>query len=108
MSKGASQVGGSGAPSDANRARWFLLGSVLVTGAVYTIPYGWYVAYPLVLFSTYVHEIAHGLAAALQVWSNYEGIQADIFDHILAIAPAFDLRVYQSPAGGAVREALSS
>ena len=55
----------SGAPSDANRARWFLLGSVLVTGALYTIPYGWYVAYPLVLFSTYVHEIAHGLAAAL-------------------------------------------
>ena len=32
MSKGASQFGGSGAPSDANRARWFLLGSVLVTG----------------------------------------------------------------------------
>ena len=42
-----------------------------------------------------------------QVWSNYEGIQADIFDHILAIAPAFDLRVYQSPTGGDVREALS-
>ena len=38
-----------------------------------------------------------------QVWSNYEGIQADIFDHILAIAPAFDLRVYQSPTGGDVR-----
>ena len=51
--------------SDANRARWFLLGSVLVTGTLYTIPNGWYVAYPLVLLSTYVHEIAHGLAAAL-------------------------------------------
>ena len=51
--------------SDGNRARWFLLGSVLVTGTLYTIPYGWYVAYPLVLLSTYVHEIAHGLAAAL-------------------------------------------
>ena len=50
--------------SDANRARWFLLGSVLVTGTLYTIPNGWYVAYPLLL-STYVHEIAHGLAAAL-------------------------------------------
>ena len=34
-----------------------------------------------------------------QVWSNYEGIQADIFDHILAIAPAFDLRVYPEPNG---------
>ncbi len=34
-----------------------------------------------------------------QVWANYEGIQADIFDHILAVVPEFDLRVYQSPAG---------
>ena len=38
---------------------------MLVTGALYTIPYGWYVAYPLVLLSTYVHEIAHGVAATL-------------------------------------------
>ena len=59
-------VGGeSVAPGDANRARWFLLGSVLVTGALYTVPYGRYVAYPLVLLSTYVHEIAHGVAATL-------------------------------------------
>ena len=43
-----------------------------------------------------------------QVWSNYEAIQADIFDHILAIAPAFDLRVYQSPSGGDVRELLGT
>ena len=28
-------------------------------------------------------------------WINYEGIQADIFDHLLAILPAFDLRAYQ-------------
>ena len=43
-----------------------------------------------------------------QVWSNYEDIQADIFDHILAIAPAFDLSVYQSPSGGDVKDALAS
>ena len=43
-----------------------------------------------------------------QVWSNYEGIQADIFDHILTIAPAFDLRVYQSPTGGDVRDLLGA
>jgi miniconductance mechanosensitive channel len=41
-----------------------------------------------------------------QVWSNYEGIQADIFDHLLAITPAFDLRVYQRPAGSDVRTLL--
>ena len=34
-----------------------------------------------------------------QVWANYEAIQADIFDHILAVLPEFDLRVYQSPTG---------
>jgi len=32
-----------------------------------------------------------------QNWVNYEGIQADIFDHLLAILPAFDLRVHQTP-----------
>ncbi|MFC1575637.1 mechanosensitive ion channel family protein [Gemmatimonadota bacterium] len=33
-------------------------------------------------------------------WVRYEGIQADIFDHILAILPEFGLRVYQIPSGG--------
>jgi len=32
-------------------------------------------------------------------WANYEEIQADIFDHILAVAPKFDLKVYQHPTG---------
>lgn len=34
-----------------------------------------------------------------QVWANYEAIQADIFDHILAVAPEFELRVFQNPSG---------
>jgi len=34
-----------------------------------------------------------------QVWANYEAIQADIFDHLLAAAPEFDLRVFQNPSG---------
>ena len=32
-------------------------------------------------------------------WVAYEDIQADIFDHIYAIAPEFGLRIYQKPAG---------
>ena len=32
-------------------------------------------------------------------WSAYEAIQADIFDHILAVVPEFDLRVFQEPSG---------
>ncbi len=33
-------------------------------------------------------------------WGKYEDIQADIFDHILAVVPHFDLRVFQYPTGG--------
>ena len=32
-------------------------------------------------------------------WVDYEGIQADIFDHILAIIPEFKLRVFQGSFG---------
>ena len=31
-------------------------------------------------------------------WIAYEGIQADIFDHLLAMVPAFDLKVFQYPS----------
>jgi len=34
-----------------------------------------------------------------QAWANYEAIQADIFDHTLAILPEFDLHVFQNPTG---------
>lgn len=36
---------------------------------------------------------------ATTAWVEYEGIQADIFDHLLAVVPEFDLRIYQSPSG---------
>lgn len=32
-------------------------------------------------------------------WIDYEEIQADIFDHLFAIAPKFDLRIFQHPSG---------
>ncbi len=32
-------------------------------------------------------------------WIEYEKIQSDIFDHIFAVAPEFDLRVFQNPSG---------
>jgi len=32
-------------------------------------------------------------------WEVYEAIQAEIFDHLLAAAPNFDLRVFQEPTG---------
>ncbi len=34
-----------------------------------------------------------------QIWASYEAIQADLFDHVLAVIPEFGLRVFQSPSG---------
>jgi len=33
-------------------------------------------------------------------WAEYENIQSDIFDHLYASAPEFDLEVFQHPSGG--------
>lgn len=47
----------------------------------------------------------HGLPIELYVfskdqeWANYESIQANIFDHVLAVVPEFDLQVFQDPSG---------
>ena len=41
------------------------------------------------------------------VWLDYERIQADIFDHLIAILPEFGLRPFQSPSGGDLRDSLS-
>jgi miniconductance mechanosensitive channel len=51
----------------------------------------------------------HGLPVEIYVfskdtaWANYEAIQADIFDHLLAVVPMFDLRVFQQPTGNDFR-----
>ncbi|MFO8129247.1 MAG: mechanosensitive ion channel [Bacteroidales bacterium] len=42
-----------------------------------------------------------------QAWAVYEDIQADIFDHILAVIPQFDLQVFQNPTGADFRHALT-
>lgn len=39
-----------------------------------------------------------------QEWEKYEAIQSDIFDHILAIVPYFDLKVFQDPTGNDFKE----
>lgn len=36
-------------------------------------------------------------------WLVYEGIQSDIFDHLLAMLPEFGLRLFQSPSGADIR-----
>ncbi|MEZ5599259.1 MAG: mechanosensitive ion channel [Pseudomonadales bacterium] len=39
-------------------------------------------------------------------WNDYENIQADIFDHLLAILDEFGLRAYQQPSGSDIARAL--
>ncbi len=41
-----------------------------------------------------------------QVWARYEAIQADIFDHLIATLPQFDLRIFQQPSGYDLRKLL--
>ena len=43
-----------------------------------------------------------------QRWARYEEIQADIFDHIYAVLPQFDLRPFQNPTGGDIERGVSS
>ena len=45
---------------------------------------------------------------ATTAWADYESIQADIFDHLLAILPEFGLRLFQEPSGQDVRRLLAA
>ncbi len=40
-------------------------------------------------------------------WVPYEAIQSDIFDHIFAVIPEFDLRVYQKPSSYSIENAMN-
>lgn len=46
--------------------------------------------------------------SADQEWAKYESIQADIFDHLLAVLPEFGLRVFQNPSGNDFRSLTQS
>lgn len=43
-----------------------------------------------------------------QEWAEYEGVMADIFDHLLAAVQYFDLEVFEQPAGSDMRQAFKS
>lgn len=45
------------------RTKLALVLSIVITGALYVLPFGQLIAYPLMLLSTLVHELGHGLAA---------------------------------------------
>jgi miniconductance mechanosensitive channel len=43
------------------------------------------------------------LFSADKSWANYERIQADIVDHLIAIMPQFGLRAFQNPSGNDIQ-----
>jgi miniconductance mechanosensitive channel len=70
----------------------------------------------LTLMVRQLDPTAHGLPLQVYVftsdtaWIAYEGIQSDIFEHLLAVLPEFGLRVFQQPTGAdvqALREAAT-
>ena len=40
-------------------------------------------------------------------WANYEGFQADVFDHLISILPEFGLRAFQAPTGRDFAKAIA-
>lgn len=64
-----------------DRARLFLIAGTVLTGLLYVVPGGHYVAYPLMLLSTLAHEMGHGLTAVLtggdflqlEMWADGSG-----------------------------------
>ncbi|MFC5990645.1 mechanosensitive ion channel family protein [Limoniibacter endophyticus] len=40
------------------------------------------------------------------VWTQYEAVQADMFDHLLAVLSEFDLTVFQNPSGSDFRSTV--
>jgi len=50
----------------------------------------------------------HGLPLEIYVfvnntaWAYYEGVQSDLFDHMLSVTKVFDLKVFQDPSGADV------
>lgn len=56
-----------------------------------------------------LHPKEHGVPLQIYVfttttdWIEYEEIQSDIFDHLIATAPSFHLTLFQNPAGEDIR-----
>jgi len=81
------------------RARWMLLISAVVTFGLYLVPYGEYLAYPLLLISTVVHELGHGVAAVL---AGADFVKFEMFKDGSGYA------LHTDPGGGLARAFVSA
>lgn len=67
------------------------------------------IAQDMTFLVRHLEPTPHGIPIEIYVfvsdvrWAIYEGVQADVFDHLLAILPEFGLSVFQAPSGADVR-----
>ncbi len=80
------------------RAKQALMISIALTVVLYVIPFGRVLAYPLMLFSTFVHELGHGLAALATGGS---------FSHMFVFADGSGV-AYNSGGGSDIARAIVS
>lgn len=92
---------------EGKRASTALILSIVLTVVAHFVPYGDYALYPLMLLSTFAHEMGHGLAAILmggnfvefRMWSDGSGVASMMLPQT-RMAAAF------SSIGGLVGPAL--
>ncbi len=80
-----------------NRPKQLMIVAVFVTVLLYVLPYTYWIKYPLLLLSTYVHEMGHGLTAIL-----VGGQFAKLSMH----ADASGVATFALPVGASVSKAL--
>jgi hypothetical protein len=94
---------------EAQRAWLFLAISVGVTLALFYVPYGHTLGFPLVLMSTVAHELGHGIAALL-VGGSFESMYIHADASGLAYTGGYDGRFARAivAAGGLVGPACAA
>ena len=66
----------------------------------------------LTLMVRQLKQDAHGLPLEIYcflnttVWTQYEGLQSDIFDHLFSVLPEFGLLAYQQPSGQNIAQGI--
>jgi hypothetical protein len=94
---------------EARRAWLFLAISVGVTVALFYVPYGHTIGFPLVLMSTVAHELGHGIAGIL-VGGSFESMQIHADASGVAFTSGYDGRFARAivAAGGLVGPACAA
>lgn len=107
----AKSFGSASTPAEglSKHTRYTLLACTALTLAVFYVPYGHIIGYPLFLISTLVHEMGHGLTAlalggnfhSFKMWEDGSGV-ADISGHYSRFSAAL------IAAGGLVGPAVAA